>query len=593
MKIINNLMKYLTKKTFNIYKKATLPYKWYALTIIISIIAASIFQMVAPLLYKEFFNILDIGGDSVMVKANLITILLKVLGVAGASWIFWRIAEITNAHLQTIVLRDLSRKCFDIVHKQSVTFFNNNFIGALVKKVSKFVWSYEAIFDSLTWDFLPALVVVSTVLFVFGQKNIFLMLIVLVWMILFILANYLFTKFKLKYDIKRTALDSKVSGLSADTFTNHDAVKLFTGIEKEKKIFADITQKWHEITRFCWNLAQINHAFQGFFMILLEVGTMYYAIILWERGGFTLGDFVLIQSYVLMIFRNVWSFGRIIRKFYEKLADAEEMTEIFEMPIDIKDSKTAKELKVEKGEIEFRNVVFNYNKTRKIFRELNIVFKPGRSIALIGPSGAGKSTIVKLLLRRYDTTKGDILIDGQKIKKVTQTSLWNQMSFVPQDPILFHRSLIENIRYGRFDATDEEVFEAAKAAHCHEFIEKLPEKYETLVGERGVKLSGGERQRVAIARAILRDAPILILDEATSSLDSESERLIQEALEKLMKGKTVIVIAHRLSTIMKMDSIVVIEEGMIKEHGTHKQLLRKKDGLYRKLWELQAGGFIA
>ena len=211
---------------------------------------------------------------------------------------------------------------------------------------------------------------------------------------------------------------------------------------------------------------------------------------------------------------------------------------------------------------------------------------------MVGPSGAGKTTVIKLLLRIHDLTDGKIIIDGQKIDQITQESLWSNISLVPQDPILFHRSLLENIRYGKPEATDEEVFEAAKIAHCHEFINEFSQKYETFVGERGMKLSGGERQRVAIARAILRNAPILILDEATSSLDSESEYLIQDALGKLMKNKTVIVIAHRLSTISKMDRIIVLENGKITEDGSHEQLVQRSMGMYNQLWQLQAGGFI-
>jgi len=216
----------------------------------------------------------------------------------------------------------------------------------------------------------------------------------------------------------------------------------------------------------------------------------------------------------------------------------------------------------------------------------------GERVALVGPSGAGKSTVIKLLLRQHDVTRGRILVDDQHITKVTLESLWDNISLVPQDPLLFHRTLKENIRYGKPDATEEEVILAARLAHCHEFITEFSDGYDTYVGERGVKLSGGERQRVAIARAILRNAPILILDEATSSLDSESEKLIQDALVSLMKGKTVAVIAHRLSTIMKMDRIIVIDKGKIVEEGTHAQLLRKKKSVYKRLWNIQSGGFI-
>ena len=344
--------------------------------------------------------------------------------------------------------------------------------------------------------------------------------------------------------------------------------------------------------KFTWNLENYFEALQGFLMIGLEIGIFYLGIRLWEQGSFTVGDFVLLQSYILIVFMKIWDFGRVMRHLYRDLADAEEMTEILETSHEIVDSHDAKDLKVAKGEIEFSDVVFSYRKTRKIFSKFNLKIKPNERVALVGPSGSGKSTITRLLLRLHDISGGKILIDGQRIKKVTQDSLWRNISLVPQDPILFHRTLMENIRYGKTDATDEEVFEAARLAYCHEFISEFPEGYDTYVGERGVKLSGGERQRVVIARAILRNAPILVLDEATSSLDSGSENLIQNALDNLMKDKTVIVIAHRLSTIMKMDRIVVIDKGDIVEEGTHTALLKKRGGVYKKLWELQAGGFI-
>jgi len=280
-----------------------------------------------------------------------------------------------------------------------------------------------------------------------------------------------------------------------------------------------------------------------------------------------------------------------IKDLYESFADAEEMVEILNTPHDIKDAPGAAALRVTNGQIQFRDVSFSFHETREVLHKINLTVNSHEKIALIGPSGAGKSTIVKLLFRLYDVSDGSVLIDGRPINRVTQESLHANLSLVPQDPILFHRSLMENIRYGRRNATNKEVVEAARLAHCVDFIEELPNKYETFVGERGIKLSGGERQRVAIARAILKNAPILVLDEATSSLDSRSEMLIQDALKKLMKGKTVIVIAHRLSTIRQMDRIVVFEKGRIIDTGTHEELLAK-GGLYNQLWNLQAGGFL-
>ena len=289
---------------------------------------------------------------------------------------------------------------------------------------------------------------------------------------------------------------------------------------------------------------------------------------------------------------KVFSFSRIVRDIYQSYADAKEMVEIMKLPPAIQDAPDAKPLQSSRGEIVFDQVNFHFNPSKPVLRSISVTIKAGEKVALVGPSGAGKSTFVKLLLRFHDVKEGAIKIDGQDIRNVTKASLYEAISLVPQDPVLFHRSLRENIRYGKPSASDEEVEQAAKLAHCDEFIRETAAGYDTFVGERGIKLSGGERQRVAIARAILKNAPILVLDEATSSLDSHSESLIQEALQNLMQGRTTIVIAHRLSTIRKMDRIVVIDNGQVIEQGTHDELTQR-DGLYSHLWELQAGGFWA
>ncbi|MEK9177967.1 MAG: ATP-binding cassette domain-containing protein, partial [Patescibacteria group bacterium] len=323
-----------------------------------------------------------------------------------------------------------------------------------------------------------------------------------------------------------------------------------------------------------------------------EFFLFYYGIKYWQLGLISIGTFVLIQAYYFSMADRLWNVSRVIRDVYEGYADAKEMVEILKLAHDVKDAPGAKAILVPKGEIDWKDVTFAFNMTRSVLNGITLHIRNGEKVALVGPSGAGKSTFVRLLLRLYDIESGEITIDGQNIAHVTQDSLRHNISLVPQDPVLFHRTLLENIRYGRRDATDLEVIEAAKLAHCDDFIESLPNKYETYVGERGIKLSGGERQRVAIARAILKNAPVLILDEATSSLDSHSEMLIQDALDTLMKSKTTIVIAHRLSTIKKMDRIIVVDNGKIVEEGTHDTLAEKTNGLYAKLWSLQAGGFL-
>jgi ATP-binding cassette subfamily B protein len=299
----------------------------------------------------------------------------------------------------------------------------------------------------------------------------------------------------------------------------------------------------------------------------------------------------LLQVYFVRLVDGLWSFGGIVRAYYESFADAYEMAVILNMPYEIIDnpSQVAKNTG---GEVVFKDVTYVYkNNDSKVLDNFSLTIPAGQKIAIVGSSGAGKTTFVRLLMRLFNLTAGQILIDGVDINNISQENLREKISFVPQDPVLFHRTLMENIRYGKRDATDEEVLAAAELAHCDEFIDLLPLGYETYVGERGVKLSGGERQRVAIARAILKNAPILVLDEATSSLDSHSEHLIQDALVKLIEGKTTIVIAHRLSTIRQMDRIIVLDKGKIIEDGIHDELIAKEGGLYKKLWDRQAGGF--
>lgn len=585
-------MENYTKQTFRIFWQHARKYLPSFFIVSISIILLTATDIIIPLFYKDFFNTLAKAAPASDKVASLYQIIIKILIINLIGWAFGRLATFFNSHFQTRIMADLANTCFAYLHKHSINFFNNNFVGSLVKRVNRFSRSFEGIADSFHWEFLPIVVNITLIVIILAKDHLRLGLAVLVWVIVYCLINYFFSRYKLKYDIARSELDSKVTGVLADTITNHQNIKLFTGYEREKENFNTVNDKLRGVRLFAWNLGNIFDSVQVFLMIALEIGIFYYAINLYQQGLVTIGDFVLIQSYLFLIFNRLWNFGRVIRHYYEHLADAKEMTEILETPHEIFDSKNAKPLTIVKGQIEFKQVDFCFHKTRKVISDLNLIFQAKKRTALVGFSGAGKTTLVNLILRNYEINRGSILIDGQKISAVTLNSLWGNISLVPQDPILFHRTLMENIKYGCPNAADEEVFTAAKLANAHQFIAAFPEGYNTFVGERGIKLSSGERQRVAIARAILKNAPILILDEATASLDSESEKLIQDALENLMKDKTVIVIAHRLSTIMKMDRIVVLKGGQIMEQGTHQQLTNKPQGIYRRLWEKQIGGFI-
>lgn len=585
-------MKNNTKKTLKTYWQSSLNYKISGFFMWAAIIGASILNVITPLYFKIFFDVLTSVQAKEIIVRSLISILIFIALLELIQWLFWRIATFSASYFQAKVMTDLSNLCFAYLYKHSFSFFNNNFVGSLVKKVKWFSRSFEAISDRVAWNLLPLVVNIIAIVIVLFWRQPILGLGIMTWIAIFLAINWGFTRYKLKYDVLRSEAETKTTGFLADTITNQVTIKLFNGYQREVKGFAGINEELRRLRKFTWDLDSIFEAVQGFLMVFLEIGILFLAINFWQKGMLTVGDFVLIQTYLINIFTRVWDFGKVIRHIYESLADAEEMTIILDTPYEIKDVRGAKDLIVKKGKIEFKKVDFYYHRTRKVLKNFNLQILPHEHLALIGPSGAGKTTVIRLLLRMHDIAGGKILIDGQDITRIKQESLWQNVSLVPQDPILFHRTLEENITYSKPEASQEEIMAAAKAAHCHEFISTLAEGYDTYVGERGIKLSSGERQRVAIARAILRNAPILVLDEATSSLDSESELLIQDALDKLMAGKTVIVIAHRLSTIRKMDRIIVIDEGGIIEEGTHERLLKEDRGLYRRLWQLQAGGFI-
>jgi len=588
-------MKAITKETYTVFWRHARRYRSPLAAMVVSSVLATVISTAIPLFYKQFFDILaNSHAQSPGMLINTLTrIILIVLILQAIIWLFYRVSFFSNVYFQTHVMADLINTSFEYLHKHSYQFFANRFVGALVRKVNRLVDAFEAITDRLYYDLLPLAIRIIGILLVVFYRNTTLGIILASWILIYVAINYIFTIYKLKYDEANARINTEVTARLADTVTNNINIKIFSALGSELAGFQGLTEEQRKITTFTWHLGGYLEAVQGVFMIALEFFVFYIAIRFWNQGLLTIGDFVLIQDYLMQIFTRLWDFGRFFRDIYKHLANAEEMVEILRTPHEIQDAPNAKDLVVDKGNLKFTQVTFSYGAKRPVIQNFSLDIAPGEKVGLVGPSGAGKSTLMALLLRFYDPQEGSILIDGQNIANVSQESLRNAIALVPQDPILFHRTLIDNIRYGRPGATKKEIMEAAGLAHCDEFISSLPQGYQTYVGERGIKLSGGERQRVAIARAILKNAPILLLDEATSSLDSHSEAMIQDALSYLMERKTSIVIAHRLSTIMKMDRIIVVKHGKITEEGTHTQLLDRPQGVYKKLWELQAGGFIA
>jgi ATP-binding cassette subfamily B protein len=413
---------------------------------------------------------------------------------------------------------------------------------------------------------------------------------IIVWVAIYIAISLSFGRNFQNFSMVRSSKLNVLNGKIADVIGNIGNVRLFSRYKFEEKYLGKYQSEEQEAYRKSLIYNSYMECWLGLANVIFLFAMVGGAIYLYQEGKITLGDVALVLSYHSLL-SLVWYIGMELIVFYEILGSCNEALSLLREPYSIVDKEDASNLKVSEGKIEFRQVVFNYSSKNKIFNNESVLIPGRQKVGLVGFSGSGKTTFVNLLLRYFDVKSGAILIDNQDIKDVTQSSLREAIAVIPQEPTLFHRSLIENIRYGKLEATDEEVIRAAQLAHAHEFIENLPESYQTLVGERGTKLSGGQRQRIAIARAILKNAPILVLDEATSALDSITEGKIQESLHSLMADKTVIVIAHRLSTLLNMDRILVFNNGVIVEEGSHEELLAR-EGIYTSLWNMQGSGFV-
>lgn len=558
---------------------------------------------------RDFFNLLVLPAGTVS-EGVFLRVIVMVGIMLTVAWAARRMRGWSQIYLEVFVMEELMVDAFSGLMRHSYQFFSSQFSGTLTRRISKYRDAFETLYDVLTMTLIPLIVFIGGAAVVLSARNLVLGLSFAAWCMGVLWLQFKLAQWRQPLREIRTAEDSAVVGALADAVSNQSAISLFAAGTYETKRLLGIVTRWRKAILRSWIADENIWTFQGLLMIGLNVGMLYGAYVYWRRGMLTVGDFVLIQSYIAGTFDQIFNINRDLRRVYDAFADAGEMAGILERPLDVADPKTPVQLGTVRGEVMFDDVGFRYQGNQSVISDFSLTIQSGEKVALVGSSGAGKSTITKLLLRLFDVTSGSVKIDGIDVRDMAQDDLRAHIAFVPQDPVLFHRTLMDNIRYGRRDATDEEVIEAARKAHCHEFIERLSKGYETYVGERGVKLSGGERQRIAVARAIVKNAPILVLDEATSSLDSESEALIQDALNVLMeaktspegrspdasqseafRGKTVIAIAHRLSTIMHMDRILVIEGGRIADQGTHQELL-SREGLYQKLWNIQAGGFL-
>ena len=488
-------------------------------------------------------------------------------------------------------MAEMVAETFGKVQRLSLDWHANTFAGSVVRKITRGMWAYDTV-TAISWFSL-----IPTVAVLVGQ-SLYMMtvwplvgLFSLVMAIISIVISVVLARFYVHpQNMRSNAVDSKLSGAIADAVTGIATVKSFGAEDSEDRRFGSLSERWRVETRKTWFRFVNMWALQTALILMLQAGLVGALIWLWTRGEATPGNVVYAVTAVLIMSGYMRRFGEEVQNVQRALDELQDLAIYDTLTPDVHDADGAEAFEAGSGSIRFDTVDFTYQgQDRPLYTDFSLEISPGEKVALVGPTGSGKSTFVKLVQRLYDVSGGAVRIDGQDVRDVTQASLRRNIALVPQDPALFHRTIAENIAYGRPDATPDDVVAAAKAAHAHDFILRLPKGYRTLVGERGVKLSGGERQRVAIARAILTDAPILILDEATSSLDNETERDVQLAMEAVMKGRTTIIIAHRLSTIRDADRILVFDQGRIVEQGSHDELAAKGDGVYARLAKLAAG----
>lgn len=571
------------------------------------------FALKQPLAFIIFF----ISPISIVLKANVIPYVLKIIIdtitihqqdrgnifillqdsilLGAVSWFGLIFIERFQYWIQSIAIpkfeADMRMSILEHSLNHSYEYFYNQFAGNMVSKIMSLIKAIDTIRKTLSWNVITAFSVIAVaVVLLYTVAPIF-SLIIGTWVIFQSTITLYFVK-HVNYASNINAKDKNViSGLIVDTISNMVSVKLFARESYELSYIrkAQATEKESNarliatMNKFC--------LFMDCCVTIVLCITIYLLIKRWQSNILTPGDIIFVFYTIFAIMNQMWQLGYSLADLFREIGIAQQALKTITQAHQVTDIPNAQPLKVRYGRIEFKNASFSYSKGQKLFQNIDLTIESRQKVGIIGYSGSGKSSFISLILRLYDLESGAILIDGQDISKVQQATVRNSISAILQDTILFHRTLLENIRYGKINATEKEVVDASKTAHCHEFIKRMPEGYNTLVGERGVKLSGGQRQRISIARAILKNSPIIILDEATSALDSITERLIQEGLDKLMQDRTVIIIAHRLSTLLKMDRILVFDKGQIVEDGKHDKLL-KAEGYYAAMWQRQVDGFL-
>ncbi|UPA22088.1 ABC transporter ATP-binding protein/permease [Candidatus Peribacteria bacterium] len=584
-------MKTIPRTPFAFGLFATRPYWPWAVGALFAVTLGSTLDGLLNLLLKTLIDSILLTMETTVRDMRDVrywaTVYVAVTLVTGC---IWRMSGFCGMRWMTYARTNGYTTLFQYLTHHSSNYFNNRFAGALTNKISNVAEGVDKIMQNILWQFLPLVITIIVGFYTAAQANILFSLILAGWTILYIGINLALVFGKRKHAIAFAENVSKMRGTMVDSASNISAVHQNAHQEYEMAHLQTYMGEYERSGIRNWFYSEwilvTGNVMQALFM-----GVVFWVLIrLLEQSLITVGDVVMIIGLMLQLIRQIFAIGNEMNRFTDFYSQAKEGLNELLVPHEIVDIQEAEHLAVHEGKVEFRDVTFSYG-NQTVFDHFNLLIQPGQKVGLVGHSGAGKTSLTSILLRQYDIQHGDILIDDQNIGRITQKSLRHQIALVPQDTSLFHRTIRENIRYGRLDATDDDVLAAAKMAQADAFILKTAKGYDTLVGERGVKLSGGQRQRIAIARAILKNAPILVLDEATSALDSESETAIQQALQQLMQGKTVLAIAHRLSTLRMMDRIIVLDKGVVLEDGNHEELIAKK-GIYARLWESQVRGFI-
>lgn len=563
------------------------PYYWSFAGILLISLLWAVNRAMEPYIVKLMLDILEVSPSA---SPNLLSQLKAPIIAYILLRIFMNVINRWHDYLRLKVMpnfnKDIVIRLTKYIQKHSHNYFQHHFGGSLVSKISMIADTSGNIVDKLIYDFIFPFFSLCIIVLTMGSVRPILALILIIWVLIFVKVSF---SLSVRVQVLSEQLSEKYTtlvGKLIDSVTNILAVRLFARRKYEIKLLATMAEaKVEKEEELGWNDLKRNACMDIMANILILI-LISYLIIERQKGNISIGDFALILTLTLSVVDIVWDITRHYMKFIENFGKCAQALKTIVVPHAIKDMSEARPLIVEKGMIEFKNINFSVGEGRPIFQGLSLKIEANEKIGIVGQSGSGKTTLLNLIVRLMDVDSGSILIDGQDIKKVTQDSLHQNISFIPQEPMLFHRTIYENIKYGNLQASEEEVEEAAKKAFAQGFIKSFPKGYHTLVGERGSTLSGGQRQRLAIARAILKNSKILILDEATSALDSETEHYIQESLKGLMQNKTVLVVAHRLSTLLQMDRIIVLNDGKIVEEGNHKSLLLQK-GHYAKFWNMQ------